>query len=40
MFWVMCDECKYWMYIDCILLGVDISLIDNGDNFFCYDCIS
>ena len=37
--WVMCDECKYWMHIDCIPLGVDISSIDNGDNFFCHDCV-
>ena len=38
--WVMCDECKCWMHIDCIPLGVDISSIDNGVNFFCHDCIS
>lgn len=37
--WVLCDECEYWMHIDCIPLGVDISSLDNGDNFFCNDCI-
>ncbi|XP_044183850.1 uncharacterized protein LOC122964359 [Acropora millepora] len=37
--WVMCDECKYWMHIDCIPLGVDITSIENGDNFFCHDCM-
>lgn len=36
--WVMCDECKFWMHIDCIPFGVDTSQIDNREKLFCHDC--
>ena len=36
--WVMCDECKFWMHIECIPIGVDLTPIDNGEQFFCHDC--
>jgi hypothetical protein len=36
--WVMCDGCKFWMHIDCIPIGVDLTPIDKDKQFFCYDC--
>lgn len=37
--WVMCDGCNMWMHIECIPFGVDITPIDNDQQFFCHDCI-
>jgi phage/plasmid primase-like uncharacterized protein len=36
--WVMCDGCKYWMHIECIPIGVDLTPIDEDEQFFCHDC--
>ena len=37
--WVMCDGCNMWMHIECIPFGVDLSPIENDEQFFCHDCI-
>ena len=37
--WVMCDSCNMWMHIECIPFGVDLTPIDNDEEFFCHSCI-
>jgi hypothetical protein len=32
--WVMCDNCKLWMHMDCIPIGIDTSPITNDVDFF------
>lgn len=32
--WVMCDGCKFCMHIKCLPFGVDLSPIDNDEQFF------
>ena len=36
--WVLCDGCNFWMHINCLPLGVDISSIHSNEDFFCHVC--
>ena len=37
--WVMCDKCNMWMHIDCVPCGVDMTPIENDEQFFCHSCM-
>ena len=36
--WVLCDGCNFWMHINRLPLGVDISSIHSNEDFFCHVC--
>ncbi len=36
---VMCDKCFMWMHIECVPIGVDITPIENDEQFFCHECM-
>ena len=36
--WVLCDGCNFWMHINCLPLGVNISSIHSNEDFFCHVC--
>ena len=37
--WVMCDKCLAWMHIECVPIGVDMTPIDDDEQFFCHECM-
>ena len=37
--WVMCDKCLAWMHIECVSIGVDMTPIDDDEQFFCHECM-